>query len=55
MQVTSGEDDIVEQPAALGDFSLEARLVQVLDAGLDDLLLMVFDATEKVNSSFAHH
>ncbi|KAL3449688.1 hypothetical protein BJX65DRAFT_271650 [Aspergillus insuetus] len=28
-QITSGEDNVVEQPAALGDFSLEAWLVQV--------------------------
>lgn len=55
MQVTSGEDDIVEQSAALGDFSLETRLAQVLGAGLHDLLLMVLNATENVNSSFTHH
>lgn len=51
MQVARGEDDVVEQPTALGDLCLETRLVQVLGTGLDDLLLVVLDA---VKSSISH-
>jgi energy-converting hydrogenase A subunit M len=51
VEVARGEDDVVEQPTALRDLGLEAWLVQVLGTSLDDLLLMVLDATEKVNLS----
>lgn len=46
VQVARGEDDVVEQPTALGDLGLESRFVQVLGKGLDDLLLMVLDAAK---------
>jgi len=46
VEVAGGEDDIIEHPAALGDLGLEARLVQVRGASLDDILLMVLDAVE---------
>lgn len=49
MQVASSKDDIVEQPVNFGEFGLETRLSQVLSAGLDDICLMVFYATEAVN------
>lgn len=51
MQFPGGEDNVVEQPTALGNFSLEAWLVQVPGTGLDDLLLVVSDAIENVNPS----
>lgn len=53
VQVPSGENNVVEQPDALSNFSLEAWLVQVPGAGLDNLLLVVSDATENINLSFA--
>lgn len=46
MQIARGEDDIVEQPAALGDLGLKAWLVQVLGTSLDDLLLMILNAAK---------
>lgn len=46
VEVASSEDDIIEQPTALGDLNLEARLVQVLSASFGDLVLVVLDAVE---------
>lgn len=51
VQVASGENNVIQQPSTLGNFRLEARLVQVLCASLNNLLLMVLDATQKVNSA----
>lgn len=52
MQITGGEDDVVEQPSTLGNLRLEARLVQVLGACLNDILLVVLDADMIVNIDF---
>lgn len=46
MQVASSENNVIQQPSTLGNFSLESRLVQVLRTSLNNLLLMVLDATE---------
>ena len=43
VQVAGGEDDVIEQPTALGNLGLESRLVQVEGTGLDDLLLVVLE------------
>lgn len=43
VQVTTGENDVIEQPPSLCDFSLEAWLVQFLGAGLGNLFSMVLD------------
>jgi hypothetical protein len=55
VEVAGGEDDIVEQPAALRDLGLEARLVQVLGASLDNLLLVVLDAVKMSINVFIVH
>lgn len=52
MEVAGGENNIVKQPAALRDLGLEARLVQVLGASFDDLLLMVLDAVKMLKNIF---
>lgn len=44
VQIARGEDNIVEQPTALGKICLEPRLVQVLFAGLENELLIILDA-----------
>lgn len=51
MQVASSENNVIQQPSTLGNFRLEARLVQVLRASLNNLLLMVLDAAQNVNSA----
>lgn len=47
LQVATCEDNIVEKPPGLCDFSLEAWFVQVLGAGLGDLLFIVLGTAEK--------
>ena len=42
----TGENDVIEQPPGLCDFSLEAWLVQVLGAGLSNLFFMVLDTAK---------
>jgi hypothetical protein len=46
MQVTGSEDDVIEQPATLGDFSLKTGLIQVQSASPNNSLLVIFYATE---------
>lgn len=38
VQVMTGENDVIEQPPSLCDFSLEAWLVQVLDTAKTSIL-----------------
>lgn len=45
MQVASSKDDVVQQPADLGDFSFKTRLIQVQSTGPNDVLLVIFYAT----------
>lgn len=44
VQVTRREDNVVQEPSALSEVGLEPRLVQVLGAGLHNILLIIFDA-----------
>lgn len=43
VKVAGGEDNVVEQPSTFADLGFETGLVQVLGAGLDDLLHIVLD------------
>lgn len=44
VQVACCEDNVVQEPSALSKVGLEPRLVQVLGAGLHNILLIIFDA-----------
>lgn len=44
VQVAGGENNVVQDPAALGEICLEPRLVEVLLASLKDELLVVLNA-----------